>query len=174
MDNNNYLLNNTPNILIVDDVPANLKVLGDMLKSEGYKVRPVLSGMQAIQVAEKEKPDIILLDVMMPDMNGYEVCKLLKENKNLCDIPVIFISALSDTADIVKALNSGGVDYISKPFQGEEVRARVATHIKLYLQNKELQKLNAEKNKFFSIIAHDLRGPLGGLMGLAEIISDES
>jgi len=172
---------NIPDILIVDDVPANLKVLGDILKSEGYKVRPVPNGTLALQVALKEKPDLILLDIMMPDMDGYEVCRRLKESVLLKDIPVIFISALNDTKDIVKALQVGGVDFITKPFQAEEISARVKTHLKLHLQSvmlleqsKELQQLNASKDKFFSIIAHDLRGPLGGFMGLSEMIADES
>lgn len=168
-------------ILIVDDVPANLKVLGDILKGEGYKVRPVPSGMLALKVAEKEKPDLILLDIMMPGMDGFEVCRRLKENPVLKNIPVIFISALNDTKDIVKALHAGGVDFITKPFQAEEVLARVSTHLKLFkqsekllIQSKELQALNATKDKFFSIIAHDLRGPLGGFMALSELMADES
>ncbi|MDO9256110.1 MAG: response regulator [Bacteroidales bacterium] len=172
---------NIPDILIVDDVPANLKVLGDILKGEGYKVRPVPNGALALKVAEKEKPDLILLDIMMPDMDGYEVCRRLKEMEDLKDIPVIFISALNDTKDIVKALQSGAVDFITKPFQSEEIAARVNTHLKLHRQSimlreqsKQLQELNASKDKLFSIIAHDLRGPLGGFMGLAEMIADES
>lgn len=181
MKSNDELILNVPNILIVDDVSANLKVLGDMLKGEGYKVRPVPNGMLALQVASKEKPDLILLDIMMPDMDGYEVCRRLKENPKLSDIPVIFISALNDTQDIVKALKSGGVDFITKPFQAEEVKARVHTHLKLHQQSKklleqskELLELNATKDKFFSIIAHDLRGPLGGFMGLSEMMADEN
>ena len=172
---------NIPDILIVDDVPANLKVLADILKSEGYKVRPVPNGTMALQVALKEKPDLILLDIMMPDMDGYEVCRRLKESDMLKDIPVIFISALNDTKDIVKALKCGGVDFITKPFQAEEISARVNTHLKLHQQSvmlleqsKELLQLNASKDKFLSIIAHDLRGPLGGFMGLSEMIADES
>jgi two-component system sensor histidine kinase/response regulator len=170
-----------PDILIVDDIPANLKVLGDILKGEGYKVRPVPNGTLALQVALKEKPDLILLDVMMPDMDGFEVCRRLKESPLLKDIPVIFISALNDTKDIVKALNCGGVDFITKPFQAEEIAARVNTHLVLHQQSimlrkqsRELRELNASKDKFFSIIAHDLRGPLGGFMGLSEMIADES
>ncbi len=163
-----------PNILIVDDVPANLKVLSGILKDEGYKIRPVLSGELALQVAEKDKPDLILLDIMMPGLNGYEVSNRLKENPNLKDVPVIFISALNDTSDIVKAFTSGGVDYITKPFQSEEVRARIATHIRISLQNRELLKLNAQKDKLFSIIAHDLRGPIGAFKQSLELITSET
>jgi len=155
MSNDYVSSQNIPNILIVDDVPANLILLGHILKNLGYKVRPVPNGMLALKVAEKEKPDLILLDVMMPDMDGFEVCRRLKEDQNLSDVPIIFISALSDTNDIIKALTCGGADYIAKPFHAEEVKARVATHLKLYQQSKELQKINAEKDKFFSIIAHD-------------------
>jgi two-component system sensor histidine kinase/response regulator len=172
---------NTPNILIVDDVPANLMVLGHILKKEGYKVRPVPNGQHALLAAEKEEPDLILLDIMMPDMDGFEVCRRMKEIPKLAEIPVIFISALNDTNDIVKALTSGGVDYISKPFHAEEVLARVKTHLQLHRQSivlrqqsKELQELIATKDKFFSIISHDLRGPIGGFMALTELMADES
>ncbi len=161
---------NIPNILIVDDVAANLKVLGDMLKADGYKVRPVPNGSLALQVAEKEKPDLILLDIMMPDMDGYEVCRRLKEHKTLNDIPVIFISALNDTNDIVKALKTGGVDYITKPFQSEEVSTRIATHLKIRQQNQELQKHLADKDRFISILAHDLKNPFNALLGLSDLL----
>ncbi len=167
-----------PNIIIVDDVPDNLKILGNILKLEGYKVRPVPNGAMALKVAEIKKPDLILLDIMMPDMDGFEVCRRLKENPYLVDIPVIFISALNDTSDIVKALKSGGVDFITKPFQAEEVIVRVKTHLDLYRQSKRLEKQSKElqdlivtKDKFFSIIAHDLRGPLGGFMQLTEMMA---
>lgn len=169
------------NILIVDDVLDNLKVLGNILKTDGHKVRSVLNGAMALQVAAKEKPDLVLLDIMMPGMDGFDVCGRFKANPALNDVPIIFISALNDTDDIVKALKSGGSDYITKPFKAEEVKARVATQLMIYGQNKKLQQqrkelleLNATKDKFFSIIAHDLRGPLGGLMGLAGLMADES
>ena len=162
-----------PDILVVDDIPLNLVILSEILKSEGYKVRPVPDGMLALQAAEREKPDLILLDIMMPDMDGYEVCRRLKENQNLRDIPVIFISALNDTNNIVKGLAAGSVDYITKPFQTEEVKARVATHLKIYRHSKELIELNATKDKFFSIIAHDLRSPFNGFLGLTQIMVEE-
>jgi two-component system sensor histidine kinase/response regulator len=161
------------NILLVDDIPDNLRVLGGILKEEGYKIRPVLNGELALQVAEKEKPDLILLDIMMPGMDGYEVCRKLKQNPGLKDIPVIFISALNDTNDLVKAFESGGVDYITKPFQAAEVSVRVATHLRICQQNNELRELNATKDKFFSIIAHDLRGPIGNMLSISEMISEK-
>ena len=170
-----------PNILIVDDIGANLKLLGVILLTEGYRIRQVTSGELALQVAANEKPDLILLDIMMPGMDGYEVCRKLKMNPELKDIPVIFISALSETNDIVKALLVGGVDYINKPFHTEEVKARVSTHLKLYQQSKELleqsaelRTLNVTKDKFFSIIAHDLRGPMSAFLGLTKLMVNPS
>lgn len=119
------------NILIVDDTPANLELLSSMLKQSGYKVRAALNGNLALQAARNEPPDLILLDITMPDMDGYEVCRQLKDDEKLRDIPVIFISALNETLDKLKAFSTGGVDYITKPFQFEEVRARVSIHLQL-------------------------------------------
>jgi CheY-like chemotaxis protein len=173
MEKNDQTARKSATILLVDDVPDNLKILGEMLKSEGYGIRQVSNGLHALHIAEKEMPDLILLDIMMPEMDGYEVCQKLKQNPALIDIPVIFISALGDTGSIVKALTVGGVDYINKPFQEEEVKARVNNHLRLSQQTKELLKLNAERAKFFSIIAHDLRGPISGIMQLIELMADE-
>lgn len=130
-----------PNILIVDDTIENLNVLAGMLKTKGYIVRPVPSGKLALLAARNKKPDIILLDINMPIMDGYEVCSILKADPALKDVPVIFISALSDLEDKSKAFEAGGVDYITKPFKLEEVNMRVETHIKLYMLTSHLQSL---------------------------------
>lgn len=130
-------------ILTVDDTPANLQVLTGMLKDRGYKVRPVPSGPLALAAVKKSPPDLILLDINMPDMNGYEVCKLLKADPALQGIPVIFISALNESLDKVNAFATGGVDYITKPFQMEELQARVETHLKIRRLQVELEATNA-------------------------------
>ncbi len=130
-------------ILVVDDTPANLQVLAGMLKDRGFKVRPVPSGKLALLAAQRDPPDLIMLDINMPEMNGYEVCEHLKADDRLKGIPVIFISALTEPLDKVKAFAIGGVDYITKPFQMEELRARVETHLKLRRLQVELEENNA-------------------------------
>ena len=141
------------NILVVDDTPANLLLLARMLTERGYKTQTVLSGKLALQAARAEPPDLILLDIAMPEMNGYEVCEHLKAIEALKEIPVIFISALSETIDKVKAFRVGGVDYVTKPFQFEEVYARVQTHLQL----RRLEKL---RDELTHMVIHDLRNPL--------------
>ena len=139
------------NIMVVDDAYANLHLLSKMLQKRGYSVRPVTDGARAIAAAKAEPPDLILLDIMMPEMSGYEVCEKLKASKgelaHLREIPIIFISALNEVWDKVKAFKLGGVDYVTKPFQEEEVFARLETHLalrnlqkKLEIQNKQLQE----------------------------------
>src|ERR1700680_3188225 len=127
-------------ILVVDDTPANLQVLAAMLKDRGYKVRPVPNGKLALQAAQRDPPDLILMDINMPEMNGYEVCEQLKADDQLNGIPIIFISALTESLDKVKAFATGGVDYITKPFQMEELHARVETHLKLRRLQIELEE----------------------------------
>jgi signal transduction histidine kinase len=182
------------NILVVDDSPDNLRLLMGILSPRGYEVRPASDGEFALQSACSSPPDLILLDIKMPDMNGYAVCEQLKADDRTHDIPVIFISALTEVVDKVKGFALGGVDYITKPFQAEEVLARVETHLTLrslqqrlqehnvQLQQEiarrkqveeELQEANASKDKFFSIIAHDLRNPFVSLIGLTEAIIEE-
>ncbi len=137
-------------ILVVDDVPANLTLLAGMLKEKGYRVRPAPSGKLALKAVEHERPDLILLDITMPEMDGFEVCRRLKQDVRFRDIPVIFISALTETLDKVKAFGSGGVDYVTKPFQFEEVEARVETHLKLRRYQVRLEDLVAEQVKEIS------------------------
>src|SRR4051812_43084471 len=144
-------------IMIVDDTPANLQVLTGMLKERGYKVRPVPSGKLALMAARREPPDLILLDTNMPEMNGYEVCEQLKADDVLEGIPVIFISALTEQLDKVKAFAIGGVDYITKPFQMEELHARVETHLKLRRLQFELEEANARLAKANGRMSRDLQ-----------------
>ncbi|MCP4177920.1 MAG: SpoIIE family protein phosphatase [bacterium] len=130
------------NILIVDDTPENLRLLVNILKKIDYKVRPVSNGKAALAAVKASLPDLILLDINMPEMDGYEVCKILKSETKTREIPVIFISAMHEAIDKVKAFESGGIDYISKPFHVEEVLERVKTHLKLYLFQKKLENSN--------------------------------
>ncbi len=129
-------------ILLVDDTPDNLRLLSQILTERAYKVRAVTNGERALETARLEPPDLILLDIRMPGINGFEVCVSLKIDGNTRDIPVIFISALDDVADKVKAFEVGGVDYITKPFQYEEVIARVETHLALRRLQQELERQN--------------------------------
>ena len=139
--------NKNSSILIVDDTPENLRLLAIILSGRGYRVRPVSNGEHAMVSIRKEQPDLILLDIMMPDMDGYEVCRQLKSDKETASIPVIFISALYETIDKVKAFDQGGVDYITKPFKTEEVMARVKTHLTLRNLQLQMEKKNAELRK---------------------------
>jgi diguanylate cyclase (GGDEF)-like protein len=131
-------------ILVVDDKPENLHLLSEILMMEGYNVRKAVNGKMALMAVKTVPPDLILLDIMMPGMDGYQVCKELKNNQNLAKVPVIFLSALNDVFDKVKAFGSGGVDYITKPFQMEEVLVRVENHLMLKAAEKKILELNTE------------------------------
>jgi len=164
-------------VLIVDDIVENLQVLGNILSEKGYNIGYATNGEQALEAAHHTLPDLILLDISMPEMDGFTVCNRLKSDELTQDIPIIFLTARTETDDIVKGFNLGAVDYITKPFNATELLVRVNTHLKLSKskkiieeQNKELVQLNASKDKFFSIIAHDLRSPLNGLVGLSDIL----
>jgi len=164
-------------ILIVDDLSENLAVLGNILRTEGYQIAIANSGMQAVSIAESRHPDLILLDVAMPQMDGKEACRRIKQNPLSAGIPVIFLTARSDTDDVVQGFEAGAVDYITKPFRSAELLARVSNHLELQrtrnlisTQNEELSKLLDTKNKLFSIIAHDLRSPFSGLLALSDIM----
>jgi two-component system sensor histidine kinase/response regulator len=167
-----------PRIVIVDDNPVNLNVLAAMVRSSNYAVDLTDSGITALKIIEASPPDLILLDIMMPEMDGLEVCRRLKHQDSTKDIPVIFISALTETESKLNGFHAGGVDYITKPFQKEEVLARIQVHLNLkYAQeellrkNELLRRANNTKNKLFSIISHDLRGPISALMTLLELLA---
>ncbi len=151
---------NKGNILLVDDARLICHILGNILSEHGYEVRSVGSGKLALEEVSKEVPDLILLDIEMPEMTGYQVCEKLKGNEKFKDIPVIFISGYSNTTDKVKAFSQGGVDYMTKPFQEEELLARVATHLNLRRYYLELQHRNREIHKAFTevkVVEQELR-----------------
>jgi signal transduction histidine kinase len=164
------------NLLIVDDSPANLRLLSGLLGQRGFRVRPIPSGELALVAARHEPPDLILLDINMPGMSGFEVCERLKADAELKDIPVIFVSAMDEVIDKVRAFAVGGVDYVTKPFQFEEVEARVRTHVALRRQERQLAASNAQlraaerlRDNLVHMIVHDLRSPLMGILGLQEL-----
>jgi two-component system, sensor histidine kinase and response regulator len=144
-------------ILIVDDTPANLNVLSAILGKRGYRVRPAINGALALKAAQKAAPDLILLDVQMPSMDGYEVCRQLKADEQTRHIPVIFISALDDVLNKVEAFQAGGVDYITKPFQIEEVLARVENQLALHQQREAIAALRARNEQLMALAAQELQ-----------------
>ena len=157
-------------ILVVDDIATNILLLKAILGRAKYRIVTATGGREALEKVESESPDLILLDIMMPDMNGYEVIERLKADERFCRIPVIFLSALHDSENIVKGFKMGASDYVSKPFNHEELITRVAhdrfiaeAQRVIVRQNEELQATLASRDKMYSVIAHDLRSPIGSL-----------
>jgi sigma-B regulation protein RsbU (phosphoserine phosphatase) len=148
-----HLIDIPDDILIVDDSPANLRLLSQILSKRGYHVRAVTSGLRALASIDIHLPDLILLDIRMPEMDGYELCQQLKTNPRSKDIPILFISALDDIQDKVKAFETGGVDYITKPFQLEEVIARVETHLSIRKLQRNLEEANRRMESEMSLAA---------------------
>ena len=165
------------NILVVDDTPANLRLLSRLLTDNGFKVRPVPNGRLALDAVKAAPPDAILLDVRMPEMDGYQVCEVLKQDAQVADIPVIFISALHEMQDKIKGFEVGGVDYVTKPFQEEEVLIRLKTHLTIRNQQRrmqeqydELRKLEIMRETLTQMIVHDLNNTLQAILGYSEIL----
>jgi two-component system sensor histidine kinase/response regulator len=166
-------------ILIVDDSPENLDLLCAYLRSSGFNVSVAENGEVALQQVSQSKPDLILLDVVMPVVDGFETCRRLKENEETKDIPVIFMTALVNTSDKVKGFELGAVDHITKPLQPEEVLARITTHLTIQNLQKSLQeqiierdKLIAQLDAFAHTVAHDLNNPLGLITGYVGFLQD--
>jgi signal transduction histidine kinase len=168
-------------ILVVDDNLQNLKVLGNTLKENGLSPIIAKSGAAALALVKKKLPDLILLDVMMPEMDGFEVCQRLKQEDTTKDIPIIFLTAKTELEDIIEGLEVGAVDYVTKPFNTKELMARVQTHLELkiardtiLLQKEELKQANAAKDKFFSIISHDLGNLFNTLIGFSSLLATQN
>ncbi len=147
-------------ILVVDDEPVNLQVLSNHLVSAGYEVELAASGSEALALAEKRAFDLVVLDVMMPRMSGYEVCRALRERRSLEDLPVIFLTARNQVSDLVAGLAAGGGDYLAKPIGKDELLARVRSHLELLSVHRHLAAKNAELARFNYTVAHDLKNPL--------------
>jgi CheY-like chemotaxis protein len=185
------------NILAVDDTLENLQILTQMLTRRNYKIRPAVNGKVALKAVQLTLPDLILLDIQMPEMDGYEVCEKLKADEKTQHIPIIFISALDEVFDKIKAFSVGGVDYITKPFQAEEVLMRVETHLKMYQMQRQLvgkneelqvtlahlkttQKQLVEAEKMASLgglvagVAHEINTPIGIGITAASTLADRS
>ncbi len=160
-------------ILVVDDVPQNLSILFNYLTNMGLNVLSSQSGEDALNLARTESPDLILLDVLMPGIDGFETCRRLKKEPATRNIPIVFMTALDDPQSKTTGFEVGGVDFITKPFQRQEVLIRIALHLDLESQRRELARLNREKDSFFSLIAHDMRNAMVPMIGLSNLFSDE-
>jgi len=161
---------NRGSILIVDDTPENLTVLRQILTQNDYRVRPAIGGDAALRTIQADQPDLILLDIVMPGMDGYEVSRRLKADEKTRDIPIIFISALTEIDDKMRAFAEGGVDYITKPFQNEEVLARVRTQMVIREKNDTIRRQYAEQQELLHVLCHDLANPLGSVLSTLEIL----
>lgn len=166
-------------ILIVDDDRLNIRILGGILRAEGYLLGDASSGEQALEIYDGFKPNLVLLDVMMPGIDGFETCRRIKSTYGEKSAPVIFITAKSESDDVVEGLSAGGADYLPKPFKPKEVLARIRSHLQNQLLAEQqqllveqLSKANSAKNRFLGMAAHDLRNPLASIRGLAEFLRE--
>jgi len=157
------------NILIVDDLPENLKLLSELLNSEGYHVRPVTNGKLALSVADAMPPDLILLDINMPIMDGFETCQRFKASEKMQHIPIIFLSANIEPSSIIKGFEIGAIDYITKPFNAKEVLIRIKTQLDLKLSQDMIEQKNREQKELLHILCHDLLNSVGAIKSILEL-----
>lgn len=161
-------------IFIIDDNIKNLQVTGRILKDNGYLISLAQDGQSALDQLKTQIPDLILLDIMMPEIDGLEVCRRIKSDDRLKDIPIIFLTAKNQTEDIVDGFKAGGVDYITKPFNQEELLIRLNTHLELANSRKKIIELNRTRDKLYSIIAHDIRAPFNSIALTIETICSDT
>ncbi|MGO8677973.1 MAG: response regulator [Limisphaerales bacterium] len=161
---------NTGCLLVVDDQESNIQVVGAALGKLGFEILPATGGLQAFQRLAVGRPDLILLDLLMPEMDGFEVCRRIRENLDWAEIPIIFLSSADDKGLIVRALESGGVDYITKPFNHAELVTRVRTHLALKRACDELKQLAEDRDELLGILTHDLKNHLGGIDMSAQLL----
>ncbi len=166
-------------LLVVDDNKENLKVVSNFLKKEGYQIALALNAEDAMNILKQNEIDLILLDVMMPGTDGFTLCKKLKKDPSLADIPVIFLTAKTETNDLVEGFDAGGVDYITKPFKKEELIVRVNNHIdlsyakkKIIEQAEQIERINRTKDRLYSVIAHDIKSPFSNISMLISTLAD--
>src|SRR6266850_883417 len=159
-------------LLVVDDQEVNIQVVGAVLGKLGFEILPATSGPQALKRLAARRPDLILLDLLMPDMDGFELCCRIRENPDWAEIPIIFLSSADDKDLIVRAFQSGGVDYITKPFNHAELISRVRTHVALKAARDELKQLAEDKDELLGVLTHDLKNHLGGMDMSAQILRD--
>ena len=171
-------LETNPKILVVDDSAFEIQLVDWILQENNYQTVLANNGTEALEIVKTFTPDLILLDIMLPNIDGFEVCKRIKSNENLKDVPVIFFTSLSNIEDIVKGFEAGGVDYVTKPFNKDELLVRIKNHLdlisskrKIELQARELRQANALKDKMFSVISHDLRSPISSIKLALDFIS---
>jgi two-component system, sensor histidine kinase and response regulator len=159
-------------VLIVDDDRINVRILEGILQSEGFEFAAAESGERALELYEAFKPDLVLLDVVMPGLDGFQTCRELRRRHGHAAAPVIFITARAESEDVVTGFTAGGVDYLPKPFRPKEAVARIRTHLQNRQLLEDLTSANAAKNRFLGMCAHDLRSPLASIRGLAEFLQD--
>ncbi|MCB1191465.1 MAG: hybrid sensor histidine kinase/response regulator [Leptospiraceae bacterium] len=166
--------NKKPLVLIVDDTPKNIQLLASVLQSKDYQINAAINGKDALNRLDKVIPDLILLDIMMPEMDGFEVCQKIKSSELLKNIPIIFLTAKTETEDIVRGFNLGAADYITKPFNSAELLSRVDTHLDLKFKKEDLEKSLSEQKELLHILSHDLNNSFTSIIMLADLLEETS